>query len=142
MLLQNQNQCRDLLRIDITSNLRQRGRLDDGANVTPAGMFFEHENELFGLGASDSKLYLILNDQLWLSDDSIETALSKIGDRNNFDVLQNSRNIYTIEYTPITSSGFIPNEDDECLDGFLWIHNILSSPERRALLTGKSTNVG
>lgn len=134
MLLRNQDQYRDLLQIDVTTDVRQRIRLGKGDQCATDGSFFEQFATLFGLGVESGELYVILSGRLFLWGATLTTQLQQSPDQNTFTAIRDSQKLCTVRYTPIKASGWIPNEDDECLDGFLWIHNVLCSPERRAIL--------
>ncbi len=140
MLLRNQDHYRDLLDIDVVRDIRQRLRIGENEKMSCHGVFFEHDDGLFGLGAESGAIFVIVNGKLLKYDDNVETQLEDSPGDNTFSVLQDSRPLITITYRPIKASGWIPNEDDECLDGFLWMHNVLRDEERRDLLIRNQHN--
>jgi hypothetical protein len=96
-------------------------------------MFFECNNSLFGLGAENGSLYIMISEQIIRYETSLFTLLNETGETRNFQAFIGKNLLYQTTYKFIPASGWIPNEDDECLDGFLWIHNVIRSPERRDL---------
>jgi len=142
MLLRNQDRYLELLHVDVVRDVRERREVHD-KNISCDGFFFEHEGSLFALGAESGAIYLILNGTLLKHDDStIETQLEEAADCNTFAATQHSRTLCSVTYKPIKASGWIANEDDECLDGFLWMHNVLHNPERRSLMITNAEKYG
>jgi len=130
MLLRNQDRFLDMLHVDVVRDTRERREVTD-TSVACSGFFFEHDDSLFALGAEDGVIYVILNGTLLRHDDNtLQTQLNKSPDSNTFTAIHRSRTLFSVTYRPIKASSWTPNEDDECLDGFLWIHNVLQNPER------------
>ena len=142
MLLRNQEIYLDALQIDVARDVRERQRLNSDNNASCDGCFFEHNGSLFVLGAESGAMYVILNGQLRKYDDTLETQLVASPECNTFTATQDSRELCRVEYTPQRASRCVPNEDDECIDGFLWMHNVLRSPERRSILIANEGNDG
>ena len=63
MLLRNQDRYLDLLHINVVRDVRERREAVD-KNIACDGFFFEHDDNLFALGAEAGEIYLILNGQL------------------------------------------------------------------------------
>ena len=142
MLLRNQNRYLDLLHVNVARDVRERREAVD-KNIACDGFFFEHDEILFALGAEAGEIYIILNGKLLKHDAStLQTQLDESRDSNTFTATQHSETLCRVTYTPIKASGWIPNEDDECLDGFLWMHNVLHNPERRSLMIANADKDG
>ncbi len=135
MLLRNHDHYLDMLYVDVASDARERRAALD-KSIADDGFFFEHNDDLFALGSESGTLYVILNGKLIKDDDnSLQTQLTESPDLNTFTATHHADTLCRVSYTPIKASGWTPNEDDECLNGFLLMHNILQSSERRSLLT-------
>ena len=133
MLLRNLDCFRDLLDVDVVRDTRDRRESNGNEDVT-GGFFFEHENSLFALGVESSDIYVILNGTLLKVDSTLQTHLTESLDGNTFMATHRFGTLCCVYYKPVKASGLIPNEDDECLDGFLWMHKVLRSPERLSQL--------
>ena len=142
MLLRNQELYQELLLVDVAKNERVRRFQNPSDTTKTNGIFFEHENCLYGLGASNSKLFLIAGDKLIAHDQSWSAQLVESNNENKFSIHHGNTLVLEILYRPIYSSGYIANEDDECLDGFRWIHAVLTTPERQAKLIQMSKRDG
>ncbi len=142
MLLRNQDRYLDLLHVDVARDVRERREAVD-KNIACNGFFFEHDDNLFALGAEAGEIYVILNGKLMKHDaNTLHTQLDESPDSNTFTVTQHSETLCRVTYTPTKASGWTPNEDDECLDGFLWMHNVLLNPERRSIMITNATKDG
>ena len=142
MLLRNQDRYLDILHVNVARDSRERREAVD-KNIPCDGFFFEHENNLFALGAEAGEIYVILNGKLLKHDDNtLQTQLQESPDCNTFTATHRSRTLCRVTYTPIKASGWTPNEDDECLDGFLWMHNVLQNPDRRTLMIANAEKDG
>ncbi len=133
MMLRNQNRYLDLLHVDVVRHTRERREATD-KSITCDGFFFEHGNRFYALGSEGGSMYVILNGKLLLYDARLQTHLVESPECNTFTASHRSRTVCRVTYSPVRASGWIPNEDDECLDGFLWLHNVLQDPERRSLM--------
>jgi hypothetical protein len=139
MLLRNIDRYLDGWHIDVLRDVRERHKLsnDDCCD----GSFFEHNGSLFGLGTDSGELYVIAGGRLLkFNDQKLRTELRVSLDGNVFTLIADSLPILEVSYKPMKASGWIPNEDDECLDGFLWMHNVLQNPERRATIIANHRN--
>ncbi|MEO0377610.1 MAG: hypothetical protein AAF329_24015 [Cyanobacteria bacterium P01_A01_bin.17] len=140
MLLRNQDLHREILQIGVVRNSRERFRGLDNEDNSCDGFFFGHDGRLFGLGAESGAIFIILNGQLVKYDATLETQLAERPHHNISTVYQSARRLCVVTYKPVKASGWIPNEDDECLDGFLWMHNILRSAARRIVIVSNQSN--
>lgn len=142
MLLRNQDRYLDLLHVDVASDVRER-REAVGKSTACDGFFFEHNGCLFALGAEAGELYVILNGELLNYDAStLQTRLDISPDANTFSATQRSETLCRVTYTPVMASGWVPMEDDECTDGFLWMHNVLRDPVRRSIIVMNAAKSG
>ena len=142
MLLRNQDTYLDLLQIDVARDVWERRQMTSDSKSACKGCFFEHGGSFFGLGVDFGRMYVILNGQLLRYDDTLETKRLESVDFTTFSVTQDSVDLCRVEYTPWNASGWIPNEDDECVDGFLWLHNVLRNPERRSIMFASEASEG
>jgi len=134
MLLRNQDRYFDMLQVDVAIDTRERGEAAE-PGIACDGFFFEHDDKLFALGAEAGEIYVILDGNLIKFDArTFRTQLDESADCSTFTATQHFRTLCRVTYKSIKASGWIPNEDDECLDGFLWIHNVLQNPERLSLM--------
>lgn len=140
MLLRNQDLYDEFLEVDIVGGVRRRFRIRDDEEEPTNGMFFEHDGSLFGLGTNQGSLFVLLEGRLLRYDAGIETQLEESGETRAFAAYHNSELLYSATYTAIKASGWIPNEDDECLDGLLWIHNVLANPDRQECFLKQNTD--
>jgi hypothetical protein len=135
MLLRNKNVYLEKLQIDVVRDVRRRFRMTRDNDTNCDGFFFEHDERLFGLGSDSGAVHLLIDGQLLKLAPSIETQLVECPDVNTFIVTQNGCQLCRVEYEPKRGCGlWVPNEDDECVDGFLWMRNVLRSPERIAIM--------
>lgn len=90
------------------------------------------------MGVDAETVILVVDDQLLAHGPTLAVKLDHSQGRNVFAVTQASQIVCQIEYEPIRASGWIPNEDDECVDGFLWIANVFNDPKRIEIMIANS----
>lgn len=136
MLLRNTERYREVLDIGVDRTPMRRVLTEREPDIAANGWFFDHGDSVFGLGVSDGALMILLNGQLFPYDPGIATHLLDKGATRVFTATQCDVVLACEEYRPKMRSfeSWFEMEDEEDRDGFLWLHKVLASPERRAVL--------
>lgn len=134
MILRNQNQFLEVLEIDNDGCKSRRFVSDSEKQTVFDGSFFDHDATTFGLGVSRGEIFALIGDRLVRCGPGFVTEIRRKGEARAFVAIDDSKVLVIIDYAP-SSVGWNPffGIDDEDTDAFLWIHNVLSSAERRAV---------
>jgi len=103
-------------------------------DIPTNGFFFDHDAATFGLGVSQGTIFVLLRDRLLTYRPELQTQNQVSEEGRIFTVNDNGVTIVQIAYMPAKPFWNFFYMEDEDVDGFLWIHNVLSSSERRAIL--------
>jgi hypothetical protein len=103
-------------------------------DIATNGAFFDHRESVFGIGVSQGALFILLEGRLVAYGPRFATQLEDHGERRVFTARQDTATLVSVTYSPRHPSWNFFAEEDEDVDRFLWMHNVLSNDERRAIL--------
>jgi hypothetical protein len=133
MLLRNLERHREMLDVRNAGQWHRRG-LEPKDQTQSNGFFFDHGGATFGLGVSGGEILVLLRDQLVPYGSGLETQIRDEGESRIFVAAYNAAPLVRVTYRPpVPFSTPYYSMEDEDVDGFLWIHNVLSNYERRAI---------
>lgn len=133
MLLRNFERYLEVLEFAKDST-RRRFVLDKRDDRLTQGFFIDHDGALFGLGVSRGAIVVLLQNALITYGPEITTTIQECGEARIFTACQHGTSIASVAYTPRVPQWFLMEDEDEDVDCFVWIHNVLSSAERMAIL--------
>jgi hypothetical protein len=133
MLLRNTERFLEMLEVSGEHGLRRRFLLSPAETAKTNGFFFEHNKSVFGLGAAHGMHWLVVQGAIVECGDGLTTELREGTGRRAFRAHMNSRPFVEVSYEPMKPFANFFAMEDEDVDGFLLIHNILSNTERRAI---------
>jgi hypothetical protein len=108
--------------------------LESNDQIRSNGFFFDHAGATFGLGVLDGEILVLLRDQLVSYGSGFATEIRDDGECRVFVAAHNAEPLVCVTYhSPLPFSTPFFSLEAEDVDGFLWIHNVLSSDERRAI---------
>jgi hypothetical protein len=131
MILKNQKRFVELLDFDLETGERD-SYVHSGSEIKDSSGFFCRVNQqLFGLGVQWGKVFLILDGKAIEATADINTKIENRAGYRVFSASNERGSILEIVYKAETPL-FYPTytEEDEDVDILLWIHNVLSDPER------------
>lgn len=133
MLLRNHERYQEVL--DVSNGGQWHRRVLEPKDPTPSnGFFFDHGGETFGLGVAGGEILVLLCGQLVPYGSAFQTQIRDEGERRIFIATCNAVPLVHVAYRPhLPFSTPFHTAENEDVDGFLWIHNVLSSDERRAI---------
>lgn len=142
MLLRNLDNYEEL--IDVNSQCGSITYISDPAveEKIIKGSFFIHDNFLFGLYAENGLGWLIICGKLFQCDSRITTQNVAIDNQRLFQVIEDDSVIFEVKYTPKKPYWNFFAMEDEDVDNFLWLHNVISTPLRREILLKESAQNG
>jgi hypothetical protein len=140
MLLRNDDHYREVLEVDVDREPCRRVLTEREVDTPTSGFFFDHEATTFGLVVCRGAIFVLLQNVLIPYEPDLTTQIEEIGERRVFSVSHESETLVRVEYLPMKPFwNFFPIEDED-VDGFLWIHNVLSNSERRVILVDSNSN--
>lgn len=134
MLIRNMNQFRDVIEVSVNHTPMKRFTIPEGEDVKTVGSFFEYGESLFGLSASDGSIWLMIRGKVLKHTENLTTEFSENGSQRRLQVREKGVSILDVLYTPEKPYWNFFAMEDEDVDGFLWMYNVLSRPERKAVL--------
>lgn len=134
MLLRNAERYREVLEVNIDQESRRRDLTEREIDTPTNGFFFDHNATTFGLGASQGTIYVLLQNRLVPYGPGFTTQMQEDGERRVFTANREAETLFRVTYSPMKPFWNFFAMEDEDVDGFLWIHNVLSSAERRTIL--------
>lgn len=134
MILRNLEKHREIIRVDTSSGESSLISEAEADGINPVGGFFMHEGLSFGLSAEDGCIWLIISGRPLKYENGMATTLANLGRKNEFKLYNNERLVFSINYKPKKPSWNFFTVEDEDVDHFCWMHNVLSRPERKAVL--------
>ena len=131
MILRNKKRYAELLNFGLETGERH-SYIKRGSEIKDAsGVFSRVHQQLFGLGVQCGKIFLILDGKAIEATADINTKIENRNDDRVFSASNEQGSILEIVYKPEASLSDPTNmEEDEDVDILLWIHNVLSNPER------------
>ena len=130
MILRNTEKYLDLIEFSLSNCQARRLDREEGQHADTNGFFCELAGNLFGLGASEGKIYVIIEGQAFSHED-LTTSCTQHGEESEFIAKSGASTLCSVIYkSEKTYWNFFPMEDED-VDQLLLIHNILSSSERR-----------
>jgi hypothetical protein len=139
MLLRNTERYREVLEVGIGRESHPRVLTEREIDTPTNGFFFDHNATAFGIGICRGAIFVLLEDRLVPYGPEYETQVQETGDRRVFTASRDGMALVRVAYSPGKPFWNVFAMEDEDVDGFLLIHNVLSSVERRAILV-KSNN--
>ena len=135
MILRNKDRFRDLIAVGDSVGSIER-LPDDGAQERKAnGFFFEKDGRIFGLGVNQGVVWLFLDGELRAAHHELLVSVEDADGLRTFSVFDGQNLISSVTYSPEAPYWNLFAMDDEDVDGFTWMRNVLSSPERMAVFT-------
>ncbi len=131
MLLRNNERFLEVLEV---GELRRRVLTDSERDIPTQGFFFDHEGTTYGLGVSPrGAILVLLGNRIAVYGPGFATQIQEDGECRVFTASQDGVMLVKVTYSPNKPFWNFYPVDDEDVDGFLWVHNVLSSAERRAI---------
>lgn len=133
MFLRNYERYLEVLDLDLDGRSQRRVLLP-GDDIKTNGFFFDHDGKMFGLGVSHDVTLVLLHNQLVRYHAGFQTQINADGEHRVFTATCDGEQLISVSYLPAKPFWNFFFMEDEDVDGFLLIHNVLSSAERRAIL--------
>ncbi len=140
MLLRNVERYLEVLQVGVDQKSCRRILFDDERGMATHRFFFDHDSATFGLGVSRGAVCLLLASRVVPYGPGISTRIQQDGESRIFTASQDGVTLANVTYLPGKPFRNLFPMDDEDVDGFLWIHNVLSSAERRAVFIKHNTD--
>src|SRR5262245_21214040 len=134
MLLRNTERYCEVLEVGIDRKLYRRVLTERELDITTNGFFFDHSDTVFGIGVSQGALFILLQGRVLPYGPEFTTQLEDKGESRVFTARRDTFTLVCETYSPRQPFWNFFAMEDEDVDGFLWMHNVLSSAERRAIL--------
>ena len=134
MLLRNIERYLEVLEIGVGQELPRRSLTDSERDIPTQGFFFDYGGTTFGLGVSRGAILVLLRNQLVVYGPGFATQIQEDGECRVFTASQDGAALVNVTYSPNKPFWNFFSMVDEDVDGFLWLHNVLSSAERRAII--------
>lgn len=135
MILRNRDRFWDLIAVGDNGGSTER-LPDEGVQERKAnGFFFEKEGRTFGLGVDRGVVWLFLDGELRAAHNRLLVSVEDAKGLRTFTAFDGPDLIFSVTYSPEGSYWNLFAMDDEDVDGFTWMRNVLSSPERMAVFT-------
>ena len=134
MLLRNTERYREVLEVGIGRQPHRRILTERELDIATNGFFFDHSDTVFGIGVSQGALFILLQGRLVPYGPEFTTQLDENGESRVFTASRDTLTLVCETYSPRRPFWNFLAMEDEDVDGFLWMHNVLSSAERRAIL--------
>jgi len=134
MLLRNKERYREVLEVDTDRESARRVLTECEVDIPTNGFFFDHDAKTFGLGVSRGTIFVLVQDRLVPYGPGFTTQIQEDGERRVFTADREAETLVRVTYSPMKPFWNFFAMEDEDVDGFLWIHNVLSSAERRTIL--------
>ncbi len=139
MILRNKDRFRDLIAVGESGSLLERLR-DEGPQERKAnGFFFEMDGRVFGLGVDRRQVWLLLDGELRAAQPGVRVGVADAEGLRTFSAFDGNDLISSVTYPPETAYWNLFAMDEEDVDGFTWMRNVLSSPERMAVFTAANS---
>jgi hypothetical protein len=136
MVLRNLELYRDLIRVGAGEFSIERVAEADTGELRSNGTFWDIDGYLFGLGVQGGVIVLLLGDQLVEATFAVTVQVVDVGSRRIFSAFEEGRRLCTVEYEPKKPHWNFFAMNDEDVDGFVWMNNVLASPERKIIFIG------
>jgi hypothetical protein len=134
MLLRNKERYAEVLEVGIDRESRRRVLTRCEVDIPTSGFFFDLYATTFGLAVSQGALFVLLQNRLVPFGPGFKTQMEVNGEYRVFTASRDAEVLVRVKYLPAKPFwNFFPMEDED-VDGFLWIHNVLSSAERQRIM--------
>lgn len=135
MILRNKDRFRDLIAVGDSGRSIER-LSDEGAQERKAnGFFFEKEGRIWGLGVDHGVVWILLDGELRAAHHELLVSVKDADGLRTFSAFDGQNLLSSVTYSPEAPYWNFFAMDDEDVDGFTWMRNVLSSPERMAVFT-------
>lgn len=134
MILRNLDNYRDLAEISDDGRSIKRIPETDVGEQRPSGLFWEMDGRLFGLGVDKGEMLLLLDCRIKAVTSSVKVGITDCAGRRTFSVFDGGHLVSEVQYEPQKPYWNFFAMEDEDVDGFVWINNVLASPERMSIL--------
>lgn len=135
MILRNRERFRDLITVGEGGSSIERLPGDGLQDRKANGFFFENDGRIFGLGVDHGRVWLLLDGRVRSAQPGIRVTVADAEGLRTFSAFDGNNLISSVTYRPEAPYWNFFAMEDEDVDGFTWMRNVLSSSERMAVFT-------
>lgn len=133
MILRNLDIYRYMIRLSDGGQSIEKVAESDVDAEKSNGLFWEVDGHPFGLGVQNGEMVLLLRGKLIAASRGMSVTVSDSGERRKFSVFDGEHLVSSEIYEPKKPHWNFFAMEDEDVDGFVWIKNVLASHERTAV---------